>query len=104
MTELLTLAGGISADETILPPGNKAASVFLFSGKVSNMIKLKDLTGALRLMSLALALAFVLSAAAPALLQISARADEGAGADKGTWKDLILLYTTDIKGKIEPCG
>jgi len=104
MTELLTLAGGISADETILPPGNKAASVFLFSGKVSNMIKLKDLTGALRLMSLALALAFVLSAAAPALLQISARADEGTDADKGTWKDLILLYTTDIKGKIEPCG
>jgi hypothetical protein len=74
------------------------------------MIKLKDLTGVLRLMSLALALAFVLSAAAPALLQTSARADEGTGADKdtgadkGTWQDLILLYTTDIKGKIEPCG
>ncbi len=62
------------------------------------MIKLKDLTGVLRMMSLALALAFVLSAAAPALLQSSARAGEGA------WQDLVLLYTTDIKGKIEPCG
>jgi hypothetical protein len=62
------------------------------------MIKLKDLTGVLRLMSLALALAFVLSAAAPTLLQTNARADEG------TWQDLVLLYTTDIKGKIEPCG
>jgi len=62
------------------------------------MIKLKDLTGVLRLMSLVLALAFVLSASAPALLQTNARADEG------TWQDLVLLYTTDIKGKIEPCG
>ncbi len=62
------------------------------------MIKLKDLIGVLPLMSLALALAFVLSAAAPALLPASARAGEG------TWQDLVLLYTTDIKGKIEPCG
>ena len=68
------------------------------------MIKLKDLTGVLRLMSLALAMAFVLSAAAPALLQTSARADEGTGADKDTWQDLILLYTTDIQGKNEPSG
>ena len=68
------------------------------------MIKLKDLTSVLRLMSLALALAFVLSAAAPAPLLTSARADEGTGADNDTWQDLILLYTTDIKGKIEPCG
>jgi hypothetical protein len=74
------------------------------------MIKLKDLSGALRLMSLALAVAVVLSAAAPALLQTSARADEGTGEDKGTvsdkgaWQDLVLLYTTDIKGKIDPCG
>jgi hypothetical protein len=62
------------------------------------MIKLKDLTGALRLLSLALALAFVLSAAAPALLAENARAGDG------TWQDLVFLYTTDIKGKIEPCG
>lgn len=62
------------------------------------MIKLKDLTGVLRLLSLALALALVLSAAAPTLLPTSARAGDG------TWQDLVLLYTTDIKGKIEPCG
>ena len=62
------------------------------------MIKLKDLTGVLGLLSLTLALAFVLSAAAPALLSDNARAGEG------TWQDLVLLYTTDIKGKIEPCG
>ena len=68
------------------------------------MIKLKDLTGVLRMMSLALALGFVLSAAAPALLQTAALADEGTGGDKGTWQDLVLLYTTDIKGKIDPCG
>jgi len=62
------------------------------------MIKLKDLIGVPRLMSLALALAIVLSAAAPALMPPNARAGEG------TWQDLVLLYTTDIKGKIGPCG
>jgi len=62
------------------------------------MIKLKDLTGVLRPASLALALAFVISAAAPVVLPGGARASEG------TWQDLVLLYTTDIKGKIEPCG
>ena len=62
------------------------------------MTKLKDLTCVLRLMSLALALAFLLSAAAPVLLPATARAGDG------TWQDLVLLYTTDIKGKIEPCG
>ena len=60
------------------------------------MIKLKDLTDVLRLLSLALALA--LSATATTLLPSSARAGDG------TWQDLVLLYTTDIKGKIEPCG
>jgi hypothetical protein len=28
-----------------------------------------------------------------------ARADE-----TGTWQDLVLLYHSDVKGKIEPCG
>lgn len=62
------------------------------------MIKLKDLTGVLRLASLTLALAFVISAVAPVLQPAGARAGEGS------WQDLVLLYTTDIKGKIEPCG
>jgi hypothetical protein len=63
------------------------------------MIKLKDLTGVARLLSLALVLAFVVSATASALLPTGARAE-----GDGTWQDLVLLYTTDIKGKIEPCG
>ncbi len=62
------------------------------------MIKLKDLTAVLRLASLVLALAFVVSATVPSLQPTSARAGDG------TWQDLVLLYTTDIKGKIEPCG
>ncbi len=66
--------------------------------RVSKMIKFQDLTGVLRLLSLALALALVLSASASVLMPSSARAGDG------TWEDLVLLYTTDIKGKIEPCG
>lgn len=25
-------------------------------------------------------------------------------AEGGDWKNVTLIYTTDIKGKIEPCG
>jgi uncharacterized membrane protein HdeD (DUF308 family) len=62
------------------------------------MMKLKSLTGSLRLMSMMLALTFVLSGIVPLLTASAAR------AEGGTWQDLVLLYTTDIKGKIEPCG
>jgi hypothetical protein len=62
------------------------------------MIMLKDLTGVLRRMGLALALALLLVAIVPDLVPTKARAGDG------TWQDLVLLYTTDIKGKIEPCG
>jgi hypothetical protein len=75
-----------------------AASAFEISRKVSKMIKLKDLTAVLRLVSLVLVLAFVVSATAVSLQPTGARAGDG------TWQDLVLLYTTDIKGKIEPCG
>ena len=44
------------------------------------------------------ALAIILAATVPVLAPTNARAGEG------TWQDLVLLYTTDIKGKIEPCG
>ncbi len=27
-----------------------------------------------------------------------------AKGDKGEWNNIHLIYTTDIKGKIEPCG
>ena len=62
------------------------------------MIKLKEPNQIQRLMSLVLALAFVVSAAVPVLAPPPAR------AEGGTWQDLVFLYTTDIKGKIEPCG
>ena len=62
------------------------------------MIKLKDLKAVLRLASLVLVLAFIISATATGPQPTSARAGDG------TWQDLVLLYTTDIKGKIEPCG
>ena len=78
--------------------GLRRPSDFAISRKVSDMIKLKDLTGVLRLVSLVLALAVVLAATVPVLAPTSARAGDG------TWQDLVLLYTTDIKGKIEPCG
>jgi hypothetical protein len=64
----------------------------------SAMIKLKDLKASLRLVCLVLAVAFAFSATVPSLQPTGARAGEG------TWQDLVLLYTTDIKGKIEPCG
>ncbi len=25
-------------------------------------------------------------------------------ADKGSWKNVSLLYLSDVKGKIDPCG
>ncbi len=28
----------------------------------------------------------------------------GGKGDKGEWTNIHLIYTTDIKGKIEPCG
>lgn len=28
----------------------------------------------------------------------------GAGSKGGEWKNVTLLYTTDVKGKIEECG
>lgn len=62
------------------------------------MIKLKDLIGVMRLASPALALALLISAAVPVLQPTKAL------AEGGTWQDLVFLYTTDIKGKIEPCG
>ena len=52
----------------------------------------------------ALAAALVLLLAAGAVV---VPGGPGAGAqvtERGTWQDLVLLYTSDIKGKIEPCG
>ena len=50
----------------------------------------------MRLLAFLLALLVMLAAAA------AMAADKSA--DKGHWKNVHLVYTTDIKGKIEPCG
>ena len=55
-------------------------------------------TGVRAFMVLLLALgALVMSAPSGAV-------DEDRMKEKGSWQDLVFLYTTDIKGKIEPCG
>jgi hypothetical protein len=30
--------------------------------------------------------------------------DQAQAEETGTWQDLVLLYASDTKGKIEPCG
>ena len=66
------------------------------------MIKLKGiriaLHGTMSMVMVGLLAMFL----APLMVAETARA-----ADKTpvkTWKDITLIYTTDIKGKIEPCG
>ncbi len=62
--------------------------------KGTTMTKLKVWSGVGGL----LALLFVLAAAVPAI--VPARAEAG----ENSWKGVTILYTSDIKGKIEPCG
>lgn len=52
----------------------------------------------LGLMALVLLLVLALPALGPD------EAAFGAGEKGGEWKNVTLLYTTDVKGKIEPCG
>jgi len=54
--------------------------------------------GSASLPALSLALAFLVSALA-AVFAPPVRA-----AEVKNWKNLTLIYTSDIKGKIEPCG
>ena len=56
------------------------------------MVKMKNSLGLL-------ALVVVLGSALPVFAQ--AQDAQGKGGD---WKNVTLLYTTDIKGKIDPCG
>ena len=52
----------------------------------------------------ALAAVLVLLLAFGATVLPGDRGGDARAEDKGTWQDLVFLYTTDIKGKIEPCG
>jgi hypothetical protein len=51
-----------------------------------------------------LALLVVLSLAAPVMVPAEAEAAAGAELKDSSWKEVTLLYTSDVKGKIEPCG
>ncbi len=66
------------------------------------MIKLKGKYSARRWLLSIAALSLLVAGLSPLMLAETVRAEDGEQA-KG-WKDITLLYTTDIKGKIEPCG
>lgn len=70
----------------------EAGVVLLLKG--TNMMKLKRWSGVCALAALVL----VLSLAVPAFVP-----DEAVAKD-GEWKGVTLLYSSDVKGKIEPCG
>ena len=59
------------------------------------MMKSKSLLGLM-------ALVLLLGMAAPAFSPDGGL--DQAFAEEGDWKNITILYTTDIKGKIEPCG
>ena len=58
------------------------------------MMMLKGWSGVASLV----ALVFVLSLGVSVFAPVEAQAADGA------WKGVTLLYSSDIKGKIEPCG
>ncbi len=66
------------------------------------MIKLKGNHRALRWVLPAVALSLLVAALAPLLLAESVRAEDGE--ETKAWKNITMIYTTDVKGKIEPCG
>ena len=66
------------------------------------MIKLKGSYRAQRWLLSVAALALLVVGLAPLMLAETVRAEDGDQAKE--WKNIALLYTTDIKGKIEPCG
>ena len=61
------------------------------------MTKLKNLTDGRRALLLACLMAIVLAIGLGAMQSRS-------WAEGGNWKNVTLVYSTDIKGKIEPCG
>ncbi len=66
------------------------------------MIKLKGSHSAQRWLLSIAALALLVVGLSPLMLAETVRAEDGDQAKE--WKNIALLYTTDIKGKIEPCG
>ncbi len=66
------------------------------------MMKLKGSHGARRWF-LSTAAAVLLIATGVSLLSANAVLAEDGEQGKA-WKNITMIYTTDIKGKIEPCG
>ncbi len=66
------------------------------------MIKLKGNYRALRWVLPTVVLSLLAAALAPLMLAENVRAEDGE--KNKAWKDITMIYTTDIKGKIEPCG
>ena len=86
----------------ISPTGGCERFKRIHSGEVENMIKLKGLFSALRGTVPLLVVALLAMGLSPLLQAATARAADEAPAK--AWKNITLIYTTDIKGKIEPCG
>jgi len=66
------------------------------------MSKLKGFQGALRGMMSLVMVALLAVGLSPLLLAETVQAADEAPAK--AWKNITMIYTTDIKGKIEPCG
>ena len=66
------------------------------------MIKFKGSDNARRWLLSVATLALLAAGMAPLMLAGTAWAEDGEKAR--AWKNITLIYTTDIKGKIEPCG
>jgi hypothetical protein len=52
----------------------------------------------------ALAAVALLAAALVPLMTTGQVRAQGGETQTKAWKDISLIYTTDVKGKIEPCG
>lgn len=69
------------------------------------MTKLKGRVGALRWILSLTIVAMVLTSLSPLLTTAEVFAEADATQEPTrAWKDISLIYTTDVKGKIEPCG
>ena len=78
--------------------------VTVMLGKILVSAKIRDLLKGKKMMKMKSSLgllALVVLAASVLPVKILAQDEEAKGGD---WKGVSLLYTTDIKGKIDPCG
>lgn len=77
---------------------------FRFRRGIPHPIQGKAKTMSLNKKRAAVAAVLVLLLAVGATTLPGGRGGDARAEGKGTWQDLVFLYTTDIKGKIEPCG